>query len=311
MRLLPPSRGLLAAGLLGAAALPALQRILAPEASEAAAPVRDGPAFRIPSGSGTPAECRRGDFTAAGREVARLVRDRFFDADAGRRWAERNRDFGRGATSPREFAAEANRLLAELNASHTGLYTPDDWMHHALAAVFRLGGRHRHTGLAGIGADVALTLRGAFVRRVFAGGPAERAGLRRGDEIVSVDGDPFHPVLSFRGKEGREAVLAVRRRDRGPLGEVRASVRRIPLPREWLDAQRQGSRVVRHRGRRIAVIPLFVGAGEACQAAAREALRSPAFQQADALVLDLRDSLPYAGGRDPQLERALDLAAAG
>jgi len=224
------------------------------------------------------------------------VRDRFFDADAGRRWAERHRDFGRGLASREVFAAEANRRLAELKASHTGLYTPDDWMHHALAAVFRLGGRHRHTGLEGIGADVALTPQGAFVRRVFAGSPSERAGLRRGDEIVSVDGGPFHPVLSFRGKAGRDAVLAVRRREGGPPEEIRASVRRVPLPREWLDAQKQGSRVIWHRGRRIGVIPLFVGAGQEYQAAAQEALQSPAFQQADALVLDLRDGL---GGLNP------------
>ena len=43
------------------------------------------------------------------------------------------------------------------------------------------------------------------------GSPAERAGLRCGDEIVAVDGAPYSPIAAFRGKMGATVELTIRR----------------------------------------------------------------------------------------------------
>ena len=46
-----------------------------------------------------------------------------------------------------------------------------------------------------------------FVDAVLEGSPADRAGLKVGDEILSVDAALYHPIRSFRGKIGDKAVM--------------------------------------------------------------------------------------------------------
>ena len=87
---------------------------------------------------------------------------------------------------------------------------------------------------------------GEFVARVFAGGPAEAAGLRRGDRIVS---------------RTREA-LEVQSREGEPSRTVRITPRLISPKEEWLEDQRAGTRIIEHKGRRIAYAPLWSCAGE-------------------------------------------------
>ncbi len=50
--------------------------------------------------------------------------------------------------------------------------------------------------------------------RSAAANPAARSApseIKVGDEIVSVDGDPFHPVLSFKGKADKPTEIKLRR----------------------------------------------------------------------------------------------------
>mgnify|MGYP001252715108 CR=1 FL=1 len=51
-----------------------------------------------------------------------------------------------------------------------------------------------------------------FVTHLYDGAPAQKAGLRVGDEIVSVNGQPYRPLESFKGQAGREVTVQVRRR---------------------------------------------------------------------------------------------------
>ena len=51
-----------------------------------------------------------------------------------------------------------------------------------------------------------------FVKAIFEGGPADRAGLQVGDQILGVDGQPFHPVESFVRSEERRVGKECRSR---------------------------------------------------------------------------------------------------
>jgi carboxyl-terminal processing protease len=143
---------------------------------------------------------------------------------------------------------------------------------------------------------------GRFVRRVFAGGPAEAAGLRRGDEIVGADGKPLAEVATFRGQSARQVALAVRRREGAPLIELRVRPRTVVATREWAEAQDRGSRTIPRGGRTIAYVPMFSAAGDLPREVLRDRLNGP-LRDADALVLDLRDGF---GGADPDLVGLLD-----
>lgn len=224
------------------------------------------------------------DLEGIGREVVEAVRDHFYDAARGRAWAEAHAGYAAGLEDREEFARRTNQLLAELKASHTRYLTPMDVDYYGLRAIFAADGEA--VEYDSIGVD--LTERG-FVRVVFAGGPADRAGLRRGDEIVAADGKAFHPVRSFEGRAGQAVLLSVRRQAGEKAMEVPVTPRRINPKVEWLEAQRNGTRIVERGGKRVAYVPMYSGAGEAFETELRDAATGPLREEADALVIDFRD----------------------
>ncbi len=120
------------------------------------------------------------------------------------------------APSLEEAARRINALLAELKTSHTALLTPDDVEYYILLDVFGgLAGAVARARRAVLGAGVTYAGIGHFsvkidgrdfVDAVLEGSPAERAGLKVGDEILAVDGAPYHPIRSFRGKVGQSRL---------------------------------------------------------------------------------------------------------
>ncbi|HWE39642.1 MAG TPA: hypothetical protein VG406_24045, partial [Isosphaeraceae bacterium] len=153
-----------------------------------------------------------------GRTVVALVAEYFLDRDRGDAWAATHNGYADAITDPRAFAVATNAALGELKASHTRLYTRDEVAYYGLRSIFAPALNQKPPAFESIGVDLA---DGRFVRRAFAGGPAEAAGLRRGDEVVGADLRPFAEVASFRGQTSREVVLSVRRRADDPLLEVR------------------------------------------------------------------------------------------
>lgn len=125
-----------------------------------------------------------------------------------------------GAATAEGAVRQINALLSELHTSHTGLFTLDDYDYYALLDIVGAGidreflSRHFWgTGpyYPGIGAFTRELDGHHFVDGVLEGSPAERAGLKYGDEILSVDGSPYSPIAAFRGRIGAAADLAVRR----------------------------------------------------------------------------------------------------
>ncbi|MBI5525382.1 MAG: PDZ domain-containing protein [Deltaproteobacteria bacterium] len=69
---------------------------------------------------------------------------------------------------------------------------------------------------AGVGLELAVRGGAAEVVSVIAGGPAEEAGLRQGDRIVKIDGEPVagltlaDVVAKLRGPAGSQVMLSLR-----------------------------------------------------------------------------------------------------
>lgn len=171
------------------------------------------------------------------------------------------------APSLRQAAAVINTLLAELATSHTNLYTRDDVEYYLLLDVFG-GGQggaellaQEHWGggvrYPGIGAFAARIGDRHFVDQVLQGSPAERAGLLVGDEIVAIDGEPYHPLASFRGRVGRRVEVEHRRAADGPLLRTRVPVLALS-PLQALDqATRSSARVIQHAGQRFGYMQVW------------------------------------------------------
>lgn len=225
-------------------------------------------------------------------QIVKLVREHFFDARIAERWAAQHQHFGREARDDASFSVLANRALADLQTSHTGYYDRHAPEYYALKSIFA-----RVLNIAAVevdspGADITAE---NVVRVVFASGPAEQAGLRRGDRIETADGNPFHRIDSFQGHSGKAVVLQVRRTMNGNMITRNLTPRRVDPQKEWLEAQIAGSRIIEVKGKKIGFVPMFSGAGDDFEEALRQTL-SEKLHQADAVVIDFRNGF---GGCSP------------
>lgn len=270
---------------------------------------RATPAQGEPAGrSATPS----GPAAALFEEVWQTVRDRFYDPSLhGLDWTAM-----RGRYEPAVLAAQSdearaaliNAMLAELGASHTRLYTPDDPAYYQLADIF--SGKLRREGLQrffpgnevtypGVGVFTRLDSQGrTFITGVVDATPAARAGLLLGDEILAADGMSFRPVGSFRGKVGAPVTLTVRRSADGPSFELSVVPEEIRPNRMFLQGMEASARIIEGaRGARIGYVHVWSYAGGAYQRALERLIAEGPLKQADALVWDLRDGW---GGAEPQ-----------
>jgi hypothetical protein len=157
--------------------------------------------------------------------VIDTVSKHFFDETSLKQhhWAERAqamRSSVLASSNAGDAVRQINALLAELGASHTALYTPNDYEYYILLDI--LGGLQARDVLdrrfwgsgpyyPGIGIFTRQIGEKSFIDGVLEGSPADKSGLKFGDEILSVDGRPYSRVEAFDGKIGTSAEVAIRR----------------------------------------------------------------------------------------------------
>jgi carboxyl-terminal processing protease len=229
-----------------------------------------------------------GRFAKQGDELVSHVRERFYDAKKAAEWAARHQGYGAKARTEEDFARLTHEALAELQASHTAYYPRESLGHVGLSSIFRWALKLKEVEYVSMGVDVAERPEGLFVRHVFAGSPAEKAGLLRGDRLVSVEGKPFHPVRSLRDRAGKPTQVMVERAKGAPPLTLKVTPRRVDPKAEWLEAQEKSSRVIKRGGKRVAYQHLYSCAGSEHQDALEEYILY-GVEDADALVVDLRD----------------------
>jgi carboxyl-terminal processing protease len=234
-------------------------------------------------------------------EVWRTVRDHFYDATfLGLDWnavRERYRPLAAAATSEEDRSVVINRMLSELASSHTGYYTASDPAYYQLLDIFSGGLRQPLRRLfpdgqvtyPGIGIFTKQLAGKTFIAGVLDGLPAWKAGLVVGDEILAVDGEPYHPIKSFATKVGQEVRLTIRRLVDAPVEAVVVVPERIRPREAFLKAMEESARIIAADGVKIGYIHVWSYAGEQYQQLLERQLWSGKLKDADALVWDLRD----------------------
>ena len=140
--------------------------------------------------------------------------------------------------------------------------------------------------LSGIGIDVSLDPHGLRVMGVFAGSPASRAGLARGDLIVRVGSTSLANRSAdfgsrlIKGRAGTKVTLTIQRN---------GSVRTITVTRADIQVPVTAEKMLTYRHIRIGYVELTSftqGSGDEVRAQVRKALDA----HAQALILDLREN---------------------
>jgi carboxyl-terminal processing protease len=240
------------------------------------------------------------DQTAVFDEVAGIVAEHFydkqFDVDAWQLKVEEYRPRAVAATTRDQFAETINELLSSLNTSHTRYFSSNEPRRYQLLGVFsELYGLDQEDLFVydGIGIETKKIADEVYVSAVFDGLPADQAGLLFGDQILAVDGMPFHPIRSFAGKVGAPVAMKIRRRGREQ--SVTVTVGELDGRTMFETALAASQQVFEKNGKRIGYLHVWSYAGSKYQELIRSAILWDDLSQCDALILDLRNGW---GGAD-------------
>ncbi len=195
------------------------------------------------------------------------------------------------------FTAIVNTMLGELNASHTNYLTPEDYEYYHLAALFskipEIGALFGAQGVMypTVGIMTRSIEEKVYISSVLAESVAEKAGLLKGDEILSVDGKPYAPIASLRSPEGTGVSFEIRRYGQSEPFTVRMKPVLINPKQELLEAQKASVRIIEQKEKKIGYIHIYSYAGNEYQQELLNAFVWGALKSADALIIDLRDGL--------------------
>jgi carboxyl-terminal processing protease len=242
-------------------------------------------------------------------EAWQTIRERYYDPELhGVDWEglrTRLRPLAAEAASETEFYSVLRRLTSRLRDAHTRVFSPEerfDWQRPTYISV--------GVTLREIGGEI-------IVAGVERGGEAERAGVRAGDALLSIEGEPVATAFARRLTEevGASTDLAARQQAAARLfkgardtfvtavfsrGDTRAGTRSVRL-RRVLQSRPPTFSVQKSEGFAVVNFNMFV---PEIASELMRALRKGELRGARGLVMDLRDN---GGGH---AETMTDIASA-
>jgi carboxyl-terminal processing protease len=225
-------------------------------------------------------------------------------------------------TSSREAeAAVINQMLSQLKTSHTRLYIPEEPAYYELLGIFQPRLPEFQTQLEPFFPDGTITYSGigiytktindkTYIRAILEGSPAAEADLKIGDQLLSADGRPFHPIQSFADKASQTVQLVIQR---APSPDSQQTV--VVRPKQFdavtmfLEAQQDSIQVIEQQNREIGYVHVWSYANERGQQQLEDELLYGRLKDVDALILDLRGGwggtpatvLNFYTGRGPNI----------
>jgi carboxyl-terminal processing protease len=237
--------------------------------------------------------CRaQGDYD----QITATVTEKFYDKTfRGLDWPSRVAYYKKLVRCPDDEAAVAvqvNRLLSELHASHTALYTKADIDYWALNSLFSSSNDGYPIEFAGIWPQ----LRDGhwYARYVFEDSPAARAGLVQGDRLSRLNGNAFSP-FAFTGK--RDSLTFSRGGDAPRETALQANHQSVISA--FISASAASRQILKAGGKRVGYFHLWT-ARDVILRSLKDSLLAFEAARVDALIIDLRGG--YGGTSPDYLE---------
>ena len=208
------------------------------------------------------------------------------------------------ANSSEQLTEIINQMLSELNTSHTHFYSQNEPAYYQIAGIFRQfllkdlkpflpNGKLEYVG---IGIYTEEIDHKTFIKAIINGSPAEKAGLKVGDQLLSVEGKPFQAIQSFIGKADREVPVLIQRQLDSLPQEIVVVPKVFNPATMFLDALKNSVEVIEREGKKIGYIHVWSYADPKYQEQLQEELVYGRLKDTDGLVWDIRDGW---GGASP------------
>ena len=232
------------------------------------------------------------------------VRDKFYDTKTynGCDWEamhEKYLPLAKAVKTQFELYDVINKMLTELKASHCYLWSPYIWNDHVRNEFS--GEKTLQAGIEIIRLDETY-----FVRGIYHGGPADKAGAKVGDELVSVNGTrpaesdrvvlkdgistDRRALYTLRTNDGVELTLGLRRENDGKVVEVTVK----PEMYSMVEAAKSSVNIIEKDGKKLGYVQLWHFMSRGMVEVIRNAV-SGKFKDCDGLVLDVRGRGGSAG----------------
>ena len=236
-------------------------------------------------------------------QVWQTVNENFYDPDFnGVNWSDIKAEYqplANQVQSQVELAQIINQMLSELQTSHTHFYTPEDPAYYQLLGIFftlvpemqqqlegyLFDGKPQYSG---IGVFTKQQGDNTFVRAVLDGSPAAASGLLVGDQLLSIEGQPFHPIKSFLGKAEQPVKLLIQRSPDSQT-ELTVTPQMLDGTEMFLDAMKASVQVIEQDSKQIGYVHLWSYAGEKFHKQLKRELFYGQLKDVDGFILDLRD----------------------
>jgi len=230
------------------------------------------------------------DFTSVWESVSKSISTTYYARKSRAAEMEgllrKYRPIACAAQTRAEFAKDVNAMIGEFHDSHFAFYTERDQGYYVMDSLLSSRGAKP---MPNIGAYFKPGEEGWTVQMVVENSPAQKADVRKGDRILSANGNGFEPVQSF--SSGSPTTLEIERDGKRLTRTVRPD--RETAMRMFLDATKSSTRVIDHNGRKIGYIHVWTLASDEFKRALDNAVYGP-LADTDACILDLRDGF---GGR--------------
>jgi carboxyl-terminal processing protease len=285
-------------------------------------------------GAGPPASVEEPFHPASAFDrICDVIRKEFWDPNFnGVNWEElvtRYRAKVQTARDHEAFASLVNEMLGQLRTSHTCYLTESQPEYYSLQATLisqdlaafctsdtsvitkgapGLYSSEGHPHRTGIGVVTKEIGGRHYVIRVLARTPAEKAHIMPGDWLVTVNGQPFHPVGSFQNKAEQEMEIVGQRE---PAESSRYTARVVPVDRNEKELFENDSfartTIVEHGGHRLSYIQVWWLSGWVMRTVFDRGISRAC--EAEGVIFDLRDGLggsPALAYIDPFLRGGLN-----
>lgn len=145
----------------------------------------------------------------------------------------------------KELSENVGKAVGSLNSSHCQFATPNDEAYHFLHALFGSFNKKLSLGKTDFTGFVTGSLGYADnqIRYVLDDSPAEKAGIRIGDKIESVNGNPYVGYSNFAGTSGAVQKLIIERD--GKKINVNLKPEKVNFFEAYVNAMKKSARVMK------------------------------------------------------------------